>query len=392
MHIQAAKRLDTLTTGIFTELVHAKRQATARGRSIIDLSVGSPDMAPTQNVMETLLDSIQNPTSYGYTLGGIPAFHEAVAHFYQTRYGVTMDPHTQVLQLLGSQDGLAHLSLAFLNDGDIVLVPDPGYPIYEANVALAGGVVYPMPLRAENNFLPIFSDIPHDVRARARMMILNYPGNPVTALANADFFRDAVAFAKANDIFIVHDFAYSELVFDGARAVSFLSVEGASEVGIEFNSMSKTFNMAGCRIGYVLGNARAIAILAQLKSHIDYGVFLPLQRAAVAALTADHDHLAMQAQIYESRRDALMQGLAASGWKVNKSPATMFLWTQIPFGWTSRGFSFSLLENTGVAVTPGNAFGQDGEGYVRIALVQTEPVLLEAASRIDHFLRTAQPS
>jgi aspartate/methionine/tyrosine aminotransferase len=283
------------------------------------------------------------------------------------------------------------LALALVDPGDVVLVPDPGYPIYAASVELAGGTLVTMPLRAENGFLPDFEAIPAEVAARAKFMILNFPGNPVATLVSADFFEQAIAFAKRHNILIVHDFAYSELVFDGHRAVSLLSVPGAKDVAIEFNSLSKTFNLAGCRIGYVVGNAAALHWLELLKSHVDYGIFAPIQEAAIAALTSPPDALTAQVHVYERRRDVLVDGLRAAGWPVPTVHATMFLWARIPEGFpSSKAFARTLLEETGVVVTPGDAFGREGEGYVRIALVQPEAALAEACRRIGQFLQTAR--
>lgn len=387
MEFQASHRIRPLATGVFTEVANRKALAATTGLSIIDLSVGSPDLPPPPAVTDALSKGVKDPAKYGYTLRGSPAFADAVAHFYQTRYDVSLNPATQVIQLMGSQEGLSHLALAVVNPGDVVLVPDPGYPIYEANVRIAGADVYPMPLRAEHGFLPVLEDIPADILARARLMILNYPGNPVTALADQAFFERVVAFARRHELLVAHDFAYSELVFDGQQAISFLSVPGASDVGIEFNSLSKTFNLAGCRVGYAVGNTSALQALSLLKSHIDYGIFLPIEEAAVLALTGDVDAmLGHQAKVYETRRDALCTGLSQAGWHVAPSPATMFVWARIPDGWTSRQFAYQVLEQTGVAMTPGDAFGAQGEGYVRMALVQPAEVLAEAARRIGTFL------
>ncbi|WP_338451130.1 aminotransferase class I/II-fold pyridoxal phosphate-dependent enzyme [Niallia oryzisoli] len=387
MKIAASERLKKLTTGIFTELANKKRDAINKGIDIIDLSVGSPDMTPSAYVVDALVEHSKDLTKYGYTLKGIDEFNEAVAHFYKKRYEVELNPHDEVLQLMGSQDGLSHLATAIVNPGEYVLVPDPGYPIYEASVTLAGGNVYPMPLLEENGYLPKLDEIPLEILQKTKMMIISYPGNPVTALANVSFFEEVVTFARKNNILVVHDFAYSELIFDSHPQISFMSVPGAKEVGIEFNSLSKTFNMAGCRIGYVVGNPETLSILAALKSHIDYGIFYPIQMAAVTALTSDYSVLDEQVIEYETRRDVLISGLAQAGWQVAKSPATMFVWAKIPSGWTSREFAFTLIEEAGVAVVPGDAFGKLGEGYVRMALVQSSEKLAEAAKRIEQFLR-----
>lgn len=386
MNIIASKKLSAMTTSIFQEVANRKHEAINRGIEVIDLSVGSPDMPPAPIVRDTIAKYADDPTKYGYTLTGLPEFNHAVCSFYKNRYSIDLDASSEVLQLMGSQDGLAHLSTAFIDPGDYVLVPDPGYPIYEDNVTLAGGIIYPMPLLEENKFLPQLDDIPLKILEKAKMMIISYPGNPVTALADRSFFEKVVRFANEHNIFVVHDFAYSELIFDGNPQISFLAVPGAKEVGIEFNSLSKTFNMAGCRIGYAVGNAEALKILNALKGLVDYGIFYPIQKAAEAALLSDYHQLDEQVDEYEHRRDALIEGLEKGGWQVAKSPATMFVWAKIPEGWKSREFAFELIDKAGVAVVPGDAFGKLGEGYVRIALVQSPGRLAEAAERIQQFL------
>lgn len=392
MEFTASKKTQKMATSIFTELAEKKREAINHGIDVIDLSVGSPDMAPPDYVVDTLVKYSKDPTKYGYTLKGIDEFNQAVQYFYKQRYGVDLNPSGEVLQLMGSQDGLSHLATAMIDPGDYVLVPDPGYPIYEQNVMIAGGTIFPMPLLEENRFLPKLDEIPLEVLQKTKMMIISYPGNPVTALANREFFEEVVAFAKKYNILVVHDFAYSELIWDGNPQISFMSVKGAKEVGIEFNSLSKSFNMAGCRIGYAVGNKEALNILASFKSNIDYGVFYPIQMAAAAALTSDYSVLDKQVQEYEKRRDTLIAGLEKGGWKVSKSPATMFVWAKIPTGWTSRRFAFQLIEKAGVAVVPGDAFGSRGEGYVRMALVQPSEKLALAAERIQAFLSSSQPA
>ncbi|MFI8496436.1 LL-diaminopimelate aminotransferase [Peribacillus butanolivorans] len=390
MNITPSEKVGRFTTGIFSELATRKQDAMKRGIDVIDLSVGSPDLPPPAFVVDTLVKYAQDTNSYGYTLKGTSEFHEAVCYFYRQRYGVELDSDKEVLQLMGSQDGLAHLATAMINPGDYVLVPDPGYPIYEASVKLAGGNIYPMPLTAENKFLPQLNQIPVEILNKTKMMIISYPGNPVTALADEAFFSEVISFAKKNEILVVHDFAYSELIFDDHPPISFMSIPGAKEVGIEFNSLSKTFNMAGCRIGYVVGNHDALHILGTLKSHIDYGVFYPIQKAAEMALTSNLSLLPDQVKEYEARRDALIIGLAKGGWHVPKSSATMFIWAQIPAGWKSRDFAYELIEKAGVTVVPGDAFGEEGEGYVRMALVQPAERLTEAAEKIQLFLEEYQ--
>ncbi|MEW9054125.1 MAG: LL-diaminopimelate aminotransferase [Neobacillus sp.] len=391
MNIMASKKTQQMATSIFTELANKKREAIVQGIDVIDLSVGSPDLPPPAHVVDTLVSYSKDMSKYGYTLKGIDEFNAAVGYFYKKRYGIDLNPENEVLQLMGSQDGLSHLATAMIDPGDYVLVPDPGYPIYEHSVMIAGGSIYPMPLVEENGYLPVLDEIPLDVLHKTKMMIISYPGNPVTALASKEFFEEVVAFAKKNNILVVHDFAYSELIFDENPQISFLSAAGAKEVGIEFNSLSKTFNMAGCRIGYAVGNKEALKILAAFKSNIDYGVFYPIQMAAVTALTSDYSVLREQVKEYEKRRDILVSGLEKGGWNVKKSPATMFVWAKIPSGWTSRQFAFELIEKAGVAVVPGDAFGNLGEGYVRIALVQSPEKLAQAAERIQDFLIGVKP-
>lgn len=382
---QPSKRLEHLATDIFSEMEVRKREA-AKTRKVYDLSIGSPDQQPDDHLLQTLHRAIDQPGAFRYALSdGIAAFREEVARWYHYRFGVELSPEGEVHSLMGSQDGLAHFALAWTNPGDIVLVPDPGYPIYEGSLHLAGAIPYRMPLRAENDFLPKLADIPADIAARATFMILNYPNNPVSAVATLSFFEEVVAFAKQHDIIVVHDLAYSEMVFDGYQAPSFLQAPGAMDVGIEFNSFSKSFNMAGCRIAYVVGNADIIKPLAIVKSNIDYGVFLPVQEMAIEALRQDRESKGLNtvAPIYQERRDVLLHALAKAGWSIPSPKATMFVWAPVPNGWTSREFAFALLESAGVVVIPGSAFGEEGEGYVRIALVQSPDILLEAAVAID---------
>jgi LL-diaminopimelate aminotransferase len=381
--MKVSQRLSHFSSAVFFELNSVRQKLQAQGIEIIDLGIGSPDLPPPDHVREALIQAAGNPAAYGYpTSEGTFAFRQAVADWYDRRFGVSLDPQTEVHALMGSQDGLAHLALALIDPGDYVLVPDPGYPIYAVSIHLAGGKLYPMPLRAENGFLPDFDAIPRDVAAKAKLMILNYPNNPVTATADAAFYELAVAFAKRHEILIAHDAAYSELSFDGYRPISFLEVPGAKEIGIEFHSTSKSFNLAGCRIGFVVGRADIIEALHVVKSNIDYGVFLPIQEAAIAALKYDRGHTQRMASIYQKRRDILLDGLQEAGWTIHKPQATMFVWAPIPNGMPSRTFAKELLLRTGVVVVPGVGFGAEGEGYVRMALVQNEEKLKEVAQRL----------
>jgi aspartate/methionine/tyrosine aminotransferase len=380
--VDIARRMNQLPTLIFNELIEYKKKKISEGSEMIDLSIGSPDQPPPSFVVNELIRNAEDPEQYGYTISGIDAFHQAAAAYYK-RFGVQLDPKTEIVQLMGSQDGIVHLPLVFCNPGDIVLVPDPGYTAYESGLNLAEAQAYPMPLLAENGFLPDLSNIPEDIARKAKMMILNFPGNPIPKLATKAFFEEVVAFAKKYGVVVAHDFAYCELVFDNNKPVSFLSVEGAKDIGVEFNSLSKSFNMAGTRVGFLSGNGDVIRLFSQLKSHMDYGIFEPIQRAAALALTDGEAFARSNAALYEARRDTFISGMSRIGWNIQPSDATMFLWAKIPKGKTSLGFTYELMDRAGVVVTPGNAFGGHGEGYVRIALVQNEDTLKKAIQKID---------
>lgn len=381
-------RLGKLGSAIFAEVAAWKEEARQRGHEIIDLGIGSPDRPPSPRVMHALEQAVRNPANYGYpTSEGSAAFRQAVSRWYRHRFGVELDAQREVLALMGSQDGLAHLALAVTDPGDVVIVPDPGYPIYSASLAVAGALPYAVPLREQYGFLPQLDQIPADIARKAKFILLNYPSNPISAVADRDFFEKLVKFAHTYELLIVHDLAYSEMAFDGVRPISILEIEGAKDVAVEFHSMSKSFNMAGCRIGFLVGNATAVGLLRELKANIDYGTFLAVQEAAVAALEEDMEGRETVAPLYERRRDIFVEGLREAGWMIPKPQATMFIWAPIPQGWTSRAISREMLLNTGVVVIPGDAFGQEGEGYVRIALVQEEDRLAEAVRRIGSFLR-----
>lgn len=384
-----ASRLEQLRPGIFSKISQLKKETIQAGKDVIDLSVGSPDMPPPPHVKAVLTSAVEDDRNYGYTLTeGISELKSAVVSWYRANYHVQLDPDHEVLSLMGSQDGLSHIYWAVLNPGDAALVPDPGYPIYYDGALLAGGILYPMALQEENRYLPDFSRIPLEICRQAKIMILNYPSNPLAATATREFFQAAVDFAGKHNIIIAHDFAYSELSYDGFKNVSFLEVEGAKEVGVEFHSISKTFNLAGCRLGFIVGNARVIDALRLIKSNIDYGIFRPVQLAAVAALTGSPQCIRDNAMAYQNRRDTLIDELARFGWTVNKPKASMFVWAKLPPGFTSsEAFAFQLLKEAGVAVVPGIAFGQCGEGYVRIGLVQDEALLREAGQRMGQFIK-----
>jgi LL-diaminopimelate aminotransferase len=384
----ASQRLAALGSAIFAEVAEWKQQVISKGIDIIDLGIGSPDQPPSPKIIEALVEAVRNPSNYGYpTSEGSLHFRETVARWYQYRFAVELNPHTDIVALMGSQDGLAHLAMAIADPGDLALVPDPGYPIYAASLVLAGVDSYCMPLRAEHDFLPVLDEIPLEIAQQAKFMLLNYPSNPLSAVADRAFFERLVAFAHKHSIIIVHDLAYSEMTFDGYEPVSILQIPGAKEIAVEFHSLSKSFNMAGCRLAFMVGNPEVVQALRTLKANIDYGVFIAVQEAGIAALEEDMLNGHSVAGLYERRRNLVISGLQQAGWEIPLPKATMFIWAPIPSGWTSRAIAREILLATGVVVIPGDAFGTEGEGYVRIALVQNEERLSEAVSRIGRFLR-----
>lgn len=387
----SSTRLEKMGSAIFSEVAEWKQEALRSGKKIIDLGIGSPDLPPSAAVINRMKESVSHPELYGYPSSeGTMRLRRTVKQWLQYRFGIEVNPESEIITLMGSQDGLAHLALATTNPGDVALIPDPGYPIYQGSLVLAGVEGYSLPLRAENQYLPKFEEIPHSILKKAKLMVLNYPSNPVAAVAERDFYERALQFAKDNDLFIVHDMAYSELAFDGFRPMSMLEIDGAKEYVVEMHSMSKGFNMAGCRIAFMIGCEEVVRALKIVKSNIDYGVFLPIQLAAEEALKQDMRKPNEIITVYQRRRDVLVDGLRKIGFQVHKPRATMFIWAKIPEGWTSRHISREILLNAGVAVIPGDAFGKEGEGYVRAALVQDETFLAEAVERIDRFLKKSE--
>jgi len=377
-----AKRMKGLDSAIFSTLEIKKKELVSQGREVFDFGTGTPDIPPAPHIVKALQDAAGDPENYKYAIKDLPELIEAAIEWYSRRYGVSLE-RDEVMSLAGSQDGLAHISLTLADDCDTVLVPDPGYPIFSIGPSMACSSLYKMPLLKENDFLIDFDSIEPSVAHAAKLMIVSYPNNPVTAVAPYSFYEKLVWFAKKYDIVVVHDNAYSELVYDGKKGGSFLSCPGAKDVGVEFNSLSKSYNMTGCRISFALGNRDIIRHLRTLKSHLDYGIFLPVQKAAIAALTGPQDWLRMTVETYEKRRNCLVEGLGSIGWKIDKPPATMFVWAPIPEGYSSsEDFSFSLIEETGIITVPGSAFGERGEGFVRIALVQPEEKIKKAISLI----------
>ena len=371
--MEFAKRMEQFGEGVFSRLAEMRKSRLAEGKEVFDLSIGAPNIPPSRRIMEVLAKAVMEPKNYVYAISDTQAMLEAVAQWYQRRYGVTLDANTEICSLLGSQDGLSHIALSILDAGDVMLVPDPCYPIFADGPRLAGAELYYMPQKKENGYVIQLQDIPEDVARKAKFMLVSYPNNPTAAMAPESFYHELVAFAKKYDIIVLHDNAYSELVFDGRSWGSFLSIPGAKDVGVEFNSLSKTYGLAGARIGYCVGNSKVVGMLKTLKSNMDYGMFLPIQAAAVEAITGDQSVVAETRAAYERRRDVLCDGLIAAGWQMDKPPGTMFVWAPIPQQYAdSETFVKDLLDRTGVLVTPGSAFGPSGEGYVRMALVQSE--------------------
>ncbi len=371
--VNFAKRMDQFGEGVFSRLAEMRRKRLAQGKDVYDLSIGAPNIPPAKRIMEVMAKAVMDPANYVYAINDTQKLLDAVAHWYQRRYSVELDTQTEICSLLGSQDGLSHIALSILDPGDVMLVPDPCYPIFADGPRIAGAELYYMPLKKENDYVIQLQDIPEDIAKRAKFMLISYPNNPTAAMAPESFYHEVVAFAKKYDIIVLHDNAYSELVFDGKSCGSFLSIPGAREVGVEFNSLSKTYGLAGARIGFCVGNTKVVGMLKTLKSNIDYGMFLPIQAAAVEALEGDQSIVVDTRAAYERRRDILCQGLQAVGWHMDKPAGSMFVWAPIPESYeSSEAFVADLLDKAGVLVTPGSAFGPSGEGYVRMALVQTE--------------------
>lgn len=387
--IRFAQRLAPLERNVFADMDRAKATAIAAGRDLIDLSLGSSDLPTPQSVLDVIARSLDDQATHQYLLfNNTRTFRRAAAQWYTDRYGIHVDPETEVLPLIGSQEGTAHIPLALLEPGDFALLQDPGYPSHAGGVHLAGGQIHPMPLLAENNFLPDFSQIPDRVLDRAKLMVLSYPHNPTSAIASLDFFREAVAFCERYDLVLVHDFPYGDLIFSGDRPPSILQADTEKQRSIEFFTMSKSYNMGGFRVGYAIGNAELILALRRIKAAVDFNQYRGILNGAIEALTGDQTVVSQTVETFRARRDQLVESLAAIGWIVPKPEATMYLWAKLPDRWATSSIDFCvrLVQETGVALSPGAGFGASGEGYVRFALVQEPDVLEVAADRLALFL------
>ncbi len=382
MEIQFAGRMDGFEPGIFNVLDERKNQRLAQGRPVYNLSIGTPDFLPEPHVVEALAKAASDPVNYRYSLGETAELTEAVQGWYRRRYGVELGAD-ELMAVYGSQEGLAHIGWTMCDPGDVVLVPDPGYPIFELGPYLCGAECVRYPLLPENGYLPDLEHFDQNLAQKARFMVVSYPANPLGRAAPDSFYPKLIEFARRNQIVIVHDNAYSEIIFDGRVGKSFLAFEGAREVGVEFNSLSKTYNLTGARVSFALGNREIVGAFKRLRSQIDYGMFLPIQHAAAAALNGPQDSVARNRAEYQARRDALCGGLRSAGWDVPDSQGSMFVWAPLPAGYThSVQFCFELLDRTGLLCTPGSAFGPLGEGYVRFALVRPVPVMREIVSAV----------
>ncbi|HAK88154.1 MAG TPA: LL-diaminopimelate aminotransferase [Nitrospiraceae bacterium] len=387
MNIRLADRVKTLPPYLFATIDKMKQDALSKGIDLIDLSIGDPDIPTPSHIVNAMKKAVENPAHHRYpSYEGMLSYRQAVADWYKKRFNVSLDPKTEVLSLIGSKEGIGHIPLAFVNPGDVVLVPSPGYPVYPVGTLFAGGEPHIMPLVEGNGFLPDFKTIPEDILKRAKLMFLNYPNNPTAANASEGFFKEAIALAEKYNIIICHDAAYSEMYYDNEKPVSFLEVEGAKDVGIEFHSLSKTYNMTGWRIGFAVGNKEVIAGLGKIKSNLDSGVFQAVQEASIVALQTDDSILSDIRKVYQDRRDALYEGLRGLGIQANKPKATFYSWTKVPKDFDSTKFTTHLLEKAGVLGTPGVGFGAPGEGYIRFALTQPVERIKEAVERIKKVL------
>ena len=387
-----ANRLKRLPLYLFTILDELKAQAGARGVDVIDLGMGNPDLPPPQHVVRELVKQVKRPENHGYSRRGgyvEVRLHEAIARSYRRKFRVALDPGTEVLPLIGSKEGISHLSLAFLNHDDIALVPNPTYPVHFSGVILAGGVLYNLPINAESHYLPDLHAIPRRVVRQSKMLFLSYPHNPTTAVADLKFFKQAIAWAKEHRIMVIHDFAYSDFTFDGLRAPSILEVAGAKEVAVEFHTLSKSYSLPGLRLGFAVGNRDILASLAKTKSYMDFGIFRAVQLAAIQALSGPQDYVQWAISTYQKRRNVFVSGLKRIGWDVPMPKATFYVWAKIPpkfSALTALEFATLLVQEAGVVAAPGSGFGEYGEGYMRFALVEPEPRLREAVARIARVL------
>jgi LL-diaminopimelate aminotransferase len=380
-----AERLKNLPSYLFAEIDKMIVKAKKEGVDVISFGIGDPDQATPDNVVNKMIEAVKDHSTHSYpTYEGLYEFRETISEWYKERFNIKLDPDKEVVALIGSKEGIAHLPFCYLNSGDLALIPDPAYPVYNTAVLLAGGKSVKIPLIEENNYLPDLNGIDEDTAKAAKLFFINYPNNPTGAIANEKFYRDIIDFAKKYNIYIIHDAAYSEIGLDGHKALSFMEIEGAKDVGIEFNSLSKPFNMTGWRIGWAVGNKDIIESLARIKSNIDSGVFEAVQYAGIEALKGPKDNIDKMIRLYTKRRNLLIEGFNKLGWKLQKNKATFYIWAKVPKRFTSKEFSEYIFKETGIFFTPGNGYGNYGEGYVRIALTVDEERIKEALQRLEN--------
>jgi aspartate/methionine/tyrosine aminotransferase len=392
--MQFADRLKSIGSNVFADMDTAKAIARQAGQTIIDLSLGSSDLPTAPHIIEAIALALGDTNTHGYALfQSTSDLRTSVANWIAHKFSVSVDPDTEILPLIGSQEGTAHLPLAILNPGDFALLQDPGYPSHYGGVHLAGGQIYGMPLLAENGFLPVFANIPAPVLAQAKLMVLSYPHNPTTAIASLEFFQTAVQFCQQHNLALVHDFPYVDFVFDRSTPPSILQADRDRSVSIEFFTMSKSYNMGGFRIGFAVGNRQLISALRQIKAVVDFNQYRGIMRGAIAALEGDQTTVKQSTDIFQQRRDAMVEALDAIGWHVPTPESTMYLWAKLPERWSNNSVKFciDLVQATGIALAPGSGFGKHGEGYVRFALVHAPDVLRLAAQKIGQFLAKNNP-
>ena len=387
--MRMAKRIENLPAYFYVEINKKIAEKRAKGEDIVTFAIGDPDMPTPPHIITRLCQAAQDPANHRYPeTEGLPELRRAIAGWYNQRFGVSLDAGKEVLPLIGAKEGIAHIALCFIDPGDTALVPDPGYPVYSISTILAGGEPYYMPLLDENGFLPALDAIPEDILKRARLLWLNYPNNPTGAVADLDFFNKVVEFARKHDLAVCHDCPYSEVAFDGYRPISFMQADGAKEVGVEFHSLSKSYNMTGWRIGMVVGNAEMIDALKRVKSNLDSGIPQAIQYAAIEALTGAQDCIQEHNAIYQRRRDLVIDMLNSIGLEAKSPKAGLYVWAKVPQGYTSADLATDLLEKVGVVVTPGVTYGKNGEGYVRLSLTISDAGLVRGLSRLSGWRGT----
>jgi len=381
---EEAKRLSSLPTYVFDTTDKLKSEERAKGKDLIDLSMASPDFPTPKVVVEAMKKALDEPVNHRYpSFDGLPEFRQAVEKWCHEQYNIHLDHNREILPLIGSKEGIVHLTFALIDPGDTTLVPLPAYPAHFRATMLAGGTSIVMPTSAKTGYMPDFSTIDDAIADKAKLMFLSYPTNPTGAVASREFFEEAVAFCKKHNIILVHDFAYAEIYFDGKKPMSIMEIPGAKDIAIEFHTLSKTFSMAGWRIGFVVGNHQLIQTLRKMKTNLDYGLFSATQRAGIAAMGIDKGYMDEIRKEYQARRDAVISGLQSLGWKIERPKASMYVWVEVPRGFTSMNFFLELLRKAGVVVSPGFGFGDLGEGYIRIALIDSVKRIEEAISRME---------